>query len=161
MDGLPALPELRGIITHFSDGLGAFDQMYARMVGKGRLEPTLRLVILAAAARWRSDNYIASAMFAQAIQEGLAKDKLAALIAEAEGPEPTSNEAVLLAFWRHVTAAAYKTVQSDIDNLRRHSWTNGHMVEAVTMVSLSGYMTVLAAAGGLLKDSTLEPEPWH
>lgn len=159
--GMPALPELRGIIKNFSDGLGAFDQMYARMVGKGRLAPTLRLVILAAAARWRSDGYIAGAMFSQALQEGMGKDELATLIAEAEGSEPTGAEAVLLSFCQKITHEAYKTVQSDIDKLHSQDWSTGQIVEAVTMVSLSGYMTVLAASGGLLQNPNLEPEPWH
>ena len=44
--------------------------MYERMVGQGRLEPTLRLVIVAASARWRSDGYVAGAMFERAMRGG-------------------------------------------------------------------------------------------
>ncbi len=155
------LAELRGVVGHFPDGLGALDQMYQRMVGRGRLEPTVRLVIVGASARWRSDGYVAGAMFRRAIDAGLEPDDLGRLIDEAEGPEPASPEAVLLRFCRKVTETAYKTVQSDIDALRAVGWTNGQIVEAVTMISLSGYMSVMAAAGGLAQKPPPGSEPWR
>lgn len=155
------LRELRGVFAHFPDGLAAFDQMYARMVGKGRLDLALRLVIIGSSARWRSDPYIAGTMFTQAMHEGLAATALAELIEETEGDEPTSPEAVLLSFCRKVTQTAYKTIPSDMEKLRASGWTNGQIVEAVTMVSLSGYMSAMSAAGGLLAEPNVEAEPWR
>lgn len=159
--GVTPVAELRGIISHFPDGLGAFDQMYERMVGQGRLDQGLRYVLLAAAARWRSDDYIAGFMFGQALEAGMSADDLGSLIGEAEGDEQSRPEAALLAFCRKVTESAFKMVQSDVDALQAHGWTTGQVVEAVTMVSLSGYMTVLSAAGGLLEAPALEAEPWR
>ena len=156
-----AIPETRRVIANFPDGLAAFDQMYERMVGHGRLDATLRLVILGASARWRSDPYIAGAMFTQAMHEGIEREALAALIADAEGGEPTTAEGVLLAFCRKSTETAFKMVAADVERLKDSGWTNGQIVEAVTMVSLSGYMTVMSAAGGLLDDPTLDGEPWR
>ncbi len=155
------LAALRGIVGHFPDGLGALDQMYERMVGQGRLDPTLRLTIIGASARWRSDAFLANAMLAQAVDGGRDADTLARLIEEAEGPEPSSAEAVLLAFCRKVTETAYKTVQRDMDILQASGWANGQIVEAVTMISLSGYLSVMGAVGGLPQGHTPEARPWH
>ena len=153
--------ELRGVFAHFPDGLGAFDQMYERMVGKGRLELTMRLVILGASARWRSDDYIAAAMFGQALEEGLDASTLGSIIDDAEGSSPAGPEALLLAFCRKATESAFKMVQRDVDALNDVGWSTGQIVEATSMVSLSGYMTVMSAAGGLLRTPGLEAEPWR
>ncbi|MEM7271465.1 MAG: hypothetical protein AAF547_00170 [Actinomycetota bacterium] len=158
---VPPIAELRGVFAHFPTGLGAFDQMYQRMVGKGRLDRTLRFVILGASARWRNDPFIASAMFRQAIDDGLTAVELGDLIGEAESGDPIGAEATLLGFCRKATETAFKMIQRDVDALRTVGWTNGQIVEAVTMVSLSGYMTVMAAGGGLTQTPGLEAEPWR
>lgn len=152
---------LRGVIAHFPDGLGAFDQMYARMVGQGRLDLTMRLAVLGAAARWRSDDHTAGFMFDQAIVAGLDASVLGTWIDEAERREPGSAEAALLTYCRKATESAFKMIQRDVDELLVQEWTNGQIVEAVTMVGLSGYITVMSAAGGLLAGPTLEAEPWR
>lgn len=158
---VPTVAELRALFGNFPDGLGAFDQMYQRMIGNGRLERSLRFVVLGAAARWRNDPFVASVMFGYAIDDGFDPAALAGLIEEAEQGEPVSGEGHLLAFCRKSTETAFKMVQSDVDGLLETGWTNGQIVEAVTMVGLSGYMTVMAASGGLLTTPGLEAEPWH
>lgn len=153
--------QLRGVFGNFPDGLGAFDQMYERMVGKGRLDQSLRFAILGSAARWRDDQFISGLMFQLALDAGLESAALESLIADAEQGQASEANAALLAFCKKATENAFKMVDGDIETLRAHGWTNGQIVEATSMVSLSGYMTVMAAGGGFLQQPGLKAEPWR
>ena len=155
------IAELRRVFGNFPDGLAAFDQMYERMVGKGRLDQSMRFAILGAAARWRSDDFVSGLMFEMAVDAGLEAAALESLIARVEGEAVSGADAVLLAFCKKATENAFRMVDGDIETVRAHGWTNGQIVEATSMVSLSGYMTVMAAGGGFLQQPGRKAEPWR
>ena len=61
----------------------------------------------------------------------------------------SDSERVLLAVCRKVAAAAYRTVTADIDRLTEAGWGTQEIVEALTVVALSGWMNGIASAVGL------------
>jgi alkylhydroperoxidase family enzyme len=72
-----------------------------------------------------------------------------ALAGGADPGDRSVSDRALLAFARKVAAAPYRTTERDIDTLRAAGFDERTIVEALTVVALSGWMNGYAASLGL------------
>jgi uncharacterized peroxidase-related enzyme len=141
---------LRAVLVRFPSGLGAADEMYRQIMNEGHLGRVLREQIFLAASVVRGCGYAVDAHGAWLTGAGgLGPDAVAAL-REGEDPSSASEpERVLLDVCRKVAGAAYRTVAADIERLEGAGWSREEIVEALTVVALSGWMNGIAAGVGL------------
>lgn len=136
---------LREAFAYFPAALQALDNQYGLIIGQGRLDRGLRELIFACAASARGDGYLARAMAAQAAAHGFAgADAVLAMAASAEGR--SDAETCLLTWARKMATVPYKAVGEDVERLHSAGWGDQDIVEALTVVSLSGYMSVMSLA---------------
>jgi len=142
--------ELRAILVRFPSGLGAADDMYHRIMNEGHLGRVLREQIFVAASSVRGCRYAMAAHGAWLAGPGEIDDADVAALRAGEDPASASAaERTLLDVCRKVAAAAYRTVTADIDRLEEAGWGKPEIVEALTVVALSGWMNGIASAVGL------------
>lgn len=141
--------ELRKALTRFPPVLLAADGMYDLIVGQGRLDSHLKEAMIVACSAVRNCTYGVAAHSRRLISGGSTPDEVQRL-AQGE-PLAIHSEAdqALLSFARKVAAAPYKTVEGDIESLRRAGFDERTIIEALTVVSLSGWMNGYALALGL------------
>ncbi len=142
--------ELRAILVRFPGALDAADEMYRRIMNEGHLGRVLREQIFVAASSIRGCRYAVAAHGAWLAGPGAIDDGDVAAMRAGEDPVSASAaERTLLDVCRKVAAAAYRTVTSDIDRLEAAGWGRQEIVEALTVVALSGWMNGIASALGL------------
>ena len=134
---------LREIFAHFPAALKALDTQYDLMIGQGRLDRGFRELIFACASSARGDEYLAHAMAAQAAAHGLA-DAGAVLARAASGEGRSEAETCMLGWVRKMATTPYKVVEEDIQRLHAAGWRDQEIVEALTVVSLSAYMSMMS-----------------
>ncbi|HVR32646.1 MAG TPA: carboxymuconolactone decarboxylase family protein [Acidimicrobiia bacterium] len=140
---------LRRLLVRFPPALRAADGMYDLIMERGLLDRRLKEEIFVACSGVRGCGYAVAAhggwLTANAGMTRAEVDGLA-------GGDPggrSDPDRVLLAFARKVTAAPYRTVATDIDTLREAGFDERTIVEALTVVALSGWMNGYAASLGL------------
>lgn len=144
---------LRALLVRFPAALGAADEMYRRIMNEGHLGRVLREQIFVAASAVRKCHYAVAAHGDWLIGRG--GMRRADVTALQEGADPASAsvaERRLLEVCRKVAAAPYRTVPDDMDRLEEVGWSREAIVEALTVVALSGWMNGIAAAVGLGAD---------
>ena len=137
--------ELRRMLVRFPAALSAADGMYDRIMNEGHLGRTLREQIflvtsdergcsyaVAAHGRWLVTNTDMSGTDVEAIQGG------------EDLPAVSFRDRALLTYTRKVAAAPYKIVTADLDELHAVGWSESEIVEALSVVSLSGWMNSYA-----------------
>jgi alkylhydroperoxidase family enzyme len=105
--------------------LQALDTQYDLMIGQGRLDRGLRELIFACAASARGDEYLAHAM-------------------AASGEGRSDAETCLLMWVRKMATMPHKTVEEDMKRLHSAGWRDQEIVEALTVVSLSAYTSIMS-----------------
>ena len=137
------LAALRGAFAHFPAALKALDNQYDLIIGQGRLDRSVRELIVACAASARGDEYLARAMAGQAAAHGFADaDSAVAMAASGEGR--SDAETCLLTWARKMGTTPYKVVEEDMARLHGAGWHDQEIVEALTVVSLSAYMSTMS-----------------
>jgi uncharacterized peroxidase-related enzyme len=142
--------ELRAVLVRFPSALGAADEMYRRIMNDGHLGRVLREQVFVAASSVRGCRYAVAAHGAWlAGPGGIDGGDVAALQAGEDPASASAPERTLLDVSRKVAAAAYRTVAADVDRLEEAGWSRHEIVEALTVVALSGWMNGIASALGL------------
>ena len=142
--------DLREIYAHFPESLRAVDIMYELMIGQGVLSRDLRELVFAAASDARGDHYLARAMCEQAADHrGVSADEAYSICRLEPGATCSEGEHALLAFSRKAAEVPYKMIQRDVDEVLQAGFSNRGLVEALTLVCLSGYMNVMSLSVGL------------
>jgi hypothetical protein len=136
--------DLRAIFAHFPTALTALDNQYSLIMGRGALDRWVREAVFAVCADARGDAYLAAALAAQALRHGADAERLTGFLAQA--PEvTTAGDGVdeLIRFSRKMAVEPYKSVERDVRSLHEAGWSNAHLVEVLTVVSLSAYMDIM------------------
>jgi uncharacterized peroxidase-related enzyme len=140
--------QLRLSLARFPAALRAADGMYRQIMNEGRLGRTLREQIFLVASGVRGCGYAESVHGGWLVANtGMTRADVGALRKSA--PTIDRRGEALLGFARKVAAAPYKTVSADFDRLREAGWEIPDIVEALSVVSLSGWMNGYADALGL------------
>ena len=134
---------LREAFAYFPAALRALDNQYDLIIGQGRLDRGLRELVFACAASARGDDYLARAMAAQAAAHGFTGTG-AVLAMAASGEGRSDAETCLLTWARKMATTPYKAVERDMERLHSAGWRDQEIVEALTVVSLSAYMSVMS-----------------
>jgi alkylhydroperoxidase family enzyme len=69
--------------------------------------------------------------------------------ADLDGAPVPDAERALLRFVRLVTVSAYRTTDEDVEELRRHGWTDPQIAECVYVTALFAFFNRVADAFGL------------
>lgn len=142
-DGHGHFEALREVFAYFPAALQALDTQYDLMIGQGRLDRGLQELIFACAASARGDEYLAHAMAAQAAAHEFAgSDAVLAMAASGEGR--SDAETCLLMWVRKMATMPHKTVEEDMKRLHSAGWRDQEIVEALTVVSLSAYTSIMS-----------------
>lgn len=142
--------ELRRRFAWFPTALTAVDYMYDVMLGQGRLERWQRELAFAAACDARGDDYLAAAARGELTRHRGVDDRIArAMIRGEEVPELGPVEAAIVAYARKAGTTPYKMVEGDVEALRAVGLGTEDVVEVLTVVCLSGYMSVLSQTAHL------------
>jgi alkylhydroperoxidase family enzyme len=134
---------VRQLFAYFPAALKALDNQYDLIIGQGRLDRGLRELIFASAASARGDVYLAHAMASVAAEDGFG-DTTAALDSAASAKGRSDGETRLLAWAQKMATTPYKSVEDDVEELHDAGWSDEEIVEALTVVSLSAYMSILS-----------------
>ena len=139
--------DLRAVLVRFPSALGAVDEMYRQIMNEGHLGRVLREQVFVAASVVRGCGYAVAGHGEWLLGSGgLTPDAVAALEAGEDPTSASAPERILLDVCRKVAAAAYRTVAADIDRLEEAGWSRQEIVEALTVVALSGWMNGIANA---------------
>ena len=142
--------ELRRILVRAPAAFRAADGMYGLIMERGRLDRALKEAIFVTCAGVRHCRYGQAAHGSWLIEHAGLNDLAVESLARGEGlGGHSAAEHALLAFSRKVAAAAYRTVERDIETLRGAGFDTPEIVEALTVVGLSGWMNGYADALGL------------
>jgi uncharacterized peroxidase-related enzyme len=137
--------ELRLVLARFPAALTAADVMYRRIMNEGHLGRVLREQIFVVSSTVRDCVYAVAAHGEWLAEHGSESPADVAALQQADDQaSATERERALFAFCRKVAEAPYKTVRSDIDGLLQVGWDLPEIVEALTVISLSGWMNSLA-----------------
>ena len=134
---------LREAFAYFPAALQALDNQYDLIIGQGRLDRGLRELIFACAASARGDEYLARAMAGQAAAHGFSGTG-AVLAMAASGEGRSDAETCLLTWAQKMATMPYKVVEQDMERLHSAGWQDQEIVEALTVVSLSAYMSIMS-----------------
>jgi len=144
------LDQLRRVLMRFPAAFRAADGMYFLIMERGRLDRELKEVIFVACSGVRECRYGLAAHGGWLIEHtGLAPSEVESLARGEDLTRQSESQRALLAFARKVAGAAYRTVEQDIETLRGAGFDTPTIVEALTVVSLSGWMNGYADALGL------------
>jgi hypothetical protein len=136
--------ELRAIFAHFPTALTALDNQYSLIMGRGALDRWVREAVFAICADARGDTYLAAALTAQAIRHGADAERLNGFLTNAPDIAPVGDGVdELIRFSRKMALEPYKSVDRDARSLYEAGWSNAHLVEVLTVVSLSAYMDIM------------------
>jgi len=134
---------LRRMFALFPAALTALDNQYDLIIGQGTLDRSCRELIFACAASARGDLYLAEAMANQAALHGLGDPETALAIASTANGR-SDAESRLLAWVQKMATTPYKSVEADAEQLHAAGWSDQEIVEALTVVSLSAYMSTMS-----------------
>lgn len=144
------IDDLRAVLVRFPAALGAADEMYRRIMNEGHLGRLLREQVFVAASVVRNCSYAVAAHGEWLSGPGgMDRADVAAMQGGDDPASATIPERALLEVCRKVAAAPYRTVRADIDHLEEAGWSREAIVEALTVVALSGWMNGIAGAVGL------------
>jgi len=142
--------ELRHMLVRFPAALSAADGMYHRIMNEGHLGRMLREQIFLVTSHERGCSYAVAAHGRWLVANTDMSGTDVAALLRLEAVRGVSDRArALLAYTRKVAAAPYKIVAADLDDLYEVGWTQPEIVEALTVVSLSGWMNSYANSLGL------------
>jgi alkylhydroperoxidase family enzyme len=136
---------LRAVVARFPAALGALDNQYSLIMGRGRLDRWVREAVFAACSAERGDAYLAKAMGAEAMRHGADPAWVNGLLTRGSNPAG-AGEAVgaLVKFARKMAREPYKSVEADVSALHAAGWANEDLVELLSVISLSAYMDTLS-----------------
>jgi uncharacterized peroxidase-related enzyme len=148
---------LRRVLLRVPAAFRAADGMYGLIMEKGLLDRELKEAIFVACAAVRGCGYGLAAHGGWLIEHAqLSPANLESLARGEDLGRHSHSERALLAFARKVAAAPYRTVERDIETLRAAGLDTPEIVEALTVVSLSGWMNGYADALGLNETDAVE-----
>lgn len=149
---------LRAVLVRFPSALIAVDEMYARIMNEGRLGRLLREWLFVASSVVRGCEYAVAGHGRWLAGPGGMDPEHVAALQRGEDPATASEpERVLLGVCRKVAAAAHRTVDADVARLEEAGWDRHAMVEAFSVVALSGWMNGVAGGLGLEPDTSETP----
>ena len=142
--------QLRRILVRAPAAFRAADGMYGLIMELGLLDRALKEAVFVTCAGVRDCRYGQAAHGRWLIEHaGMDALEVEALARGEDLSRHSAAEHALLAFARQVAAAAYRTVERDIETLRGAGFDTPEIVEALTVVGLSGWMNGYADALGL------------
>ena len=141
---------LRRVLVRVPAAFRAADGMYGLIMERGLLGREAKEAIFVSCAGVRHCSYGQAAHGAWLVEHaGWTVNEVESLARGEELARHSASERALLAFARKVAAAAYRTVERDIEMMREAGFATPEIVEALTVVSLSGWMNGYAEALGL------------
>jgi NAD(P)-dependent dehydrogenase (short-subunit alcohol dehydrogenase family) len=136
---------LRAIVARFPAALGALDNQYSLIMGRGRLDRWAREAVFAACSAERGNAYLAGAMAAEAVRHGADPDWVNGLLTQDSNPiEAGEAVGALIKFARKMAREPYKSVEAGVSALHAAGWANEDLVELLSVISLSAYMDTLS-----------------
>ncbi|GAA1316916.1 hypothetical protein GCM10009610_41190 [Pseudonocardia xinjiangensis] len=135
---------VRAIFAHFPAALAALDNQYRLIMGYGALDRWVREAVFAVCADARGDNYLAEALFAEAVRHGAETERLNSFLTRTPDTA-VADDGVgeLIRFSRKMALEPYKSVERDVRALYEAGWSDAHLLEVLTVVSLSAYMDIM------------------
>jgi uncharacterized peroxidase-related enzyme len=142
--------QLRRILVRVPAAFRAADGMYGLIMEQGLLDRAIKEAMFVTCAGVRQSRYGQAAHGRWLIEHtGMTELEVESLARGEELARHSAAERVLLAFARKIAAAPYRTVERDIEMLRDTGFDTPEIIEALTVVSLSGWMNGYADALGL------------
>lgn len=142
--------QLRRVLIRVPAAFRAADGMYGLIMEEGLLDRSIKEAIFVACSGVRRCRYGQAAHGAWLIEHTpMTEHEVESLARGEDLASHSASDRVLLAFSRKVAAAAYRTVERDIETLRDAGFDTPEIIETLTVVCLSGWMNGYAAALGL------------
>jgi hypothetical protein len=136
---------LRAVAARFPAALGALDNQYKLIMGRGRLDRWVRDAVFAVCSAERGNAYLADALAGEAVRHGADADWIKGLRTPDAGPHgPDDSVGALIRFSRKMALEPYKSVPGDVSSLYAAGWADEDLVEILSVVSLSAYMDILS-----------------
>jgi hypothetical protein len=152
---------LRAIFAHFPTALTALDNQYSLIMGRGALDRWVREAVFATCAQARGDTYLAAALSAEAERHGADSKRLNGFLTQTSGPVVAGDGVdELIRFSRKMALEPYKAVEGDVRSLHEAGWSDAHLVEVLTVVSLSAYMDIMTLSLHLGQDTEPGSPQW-
>lgn len=133
---------LREAFEYFPAALRALDNQYDLIIGQGRLDRGLRELVFACAASARGDEYLARdgrtgrSARVRRHRRGACNGRV--------GRGEVGRRDIPLTWARKMATTPYKAVEQDMERLHSAGWRDQEIVEALTVVSLSAYMSIMS-----------------
>jgi uncharacterized peroxidase-related enzyme len=142
--------QLRRVLIRVPAAFRAADGMYGLIMERGLLDRAVKEAMFVTCAGVRQCRYGQAAHGTWLVEHVEMTNLEVESLARGEDlVRHTASCHVLLAFARKVAAAPYRTVDSDIEALREAGFDTPEIIEALTVVGLSGWMNGYADALGL------------